>query len=194
MALTTISEGTQTDGNFRAKAYKFTVNANTTTSYDFSYPYNIEILSACFYTKNSTDGDKIRCLVAPNTITGTVTEQAPITQNWIKVAQTVIDNCKVGYMIKIASNSAEYFVLAIDKTNLKLTVDRNLENQAEVNDYVKQSVVMMQDFYVHPDKFYEIGDKKLGGSFIPKDKVIRVEYTTTALTAFEFQFWIELLY
>ena len=194
MALMTIEEGKQTEGNFRAKGYKFTVNANTTTDFDFNFPYNVEIMSACWYSKNATDGDKIRCFVAPDTITGTVTEAAPTTQNWIKVSQTVIDNCKIGYIIKIASNTAEYHIVSIDKTNLKLTLDRNLENAASVNDYVKQSVMIIDNLYLHPDKFYELGDKKLGGSLIPANKTIRVKYTTTALTSFEFQFWVELLY
>lgn len=190
--LASIIQEVNADGSFRSKGFSFTAIANTTTSLDIQFPYEVRILSSFFHCKNSNDGDMIEAKIAPDTITGVITDAAPITQDWIKVSQTVVDNAKVGYEFNL--NGDIYDVVSIDRTNLQITLDRNLDNAVAVNDYVKQNVRMIETFYVFGGEWYNIGESKLGASILPANTIMRIYYQNTGLSDLEFQFDIELLY
>ena len=105
----------------------------------------------------------------------------------IPVSQTVVDNTAKGYYIKLddLTNADDVGrIISIDTTNNYIYVDTNLTNSFAVATptYIRQCVCPIKDYIIGPPWHYSIGEAKIGGSSIPEDIDVTIEYTNKSTT------------
>lgn len=103
----------------------------------------------------------------------------------ISVSQTVIDNTCAGKYIKLDDGvNADVVdkVVSVDITNDKIYVETNLTNSflAATPTYIKQTTYIMKDFELGGPAITNIGGSKIGGTYIPKDTIIKLYYDNKA--------------
>jgi hypothetical protein len=134
-----------------------------------------------------THGD--RCYTC---IVNTVSNEIPTnTAFWrhgleISVSSTVIANVYIGYQIKLydgVNTDDVERVLFIDTENSKIYVETNLTNSFLVASptYIKQTVFMFKDYDFQEPWEHEIGQSKIGGSYIPKDTIVKISYNNKSI-------------
>lgn len=135
-----------------------------------------------------TDGGKVfSCIL--NTVSNEITSN---TIYWshgfeVPVSQTVIDNCKIGYYVKLSdgTNTDDCGrVISVDTVNDKLYLETNLTNSflAATPTYIKITVFNIKDYQIGPAWERKIGDSKIGGSTIPKNVSVQIDYENKSNT------------
>ena len=187
-----IKEFSTTTGSYRTKGYKFTATANQITNYDFSLPYDIEILAGEIWSKKSLDGDEIELIISPDTVVGVVTEAALIGTSTIKVSPTVIANLKNGRHVKFGTATDEYAVVTVNSDSIDISPA--LVSAVSVNDFVKMSIKMVETVTLYNDTNLRLGWTKIGSSAVPKNTTIRCTYNNKDTTNKEIYFYMDILY
>lgn len=105
----------------------------------------------------------------------------------ISVSQTVVDNTMKGYYIKLddlTNNDNVERIIDIDTTNNYIYVETNLTNSYSVATptYIKQSIYFMKDYDIGHPWEHEIGASKIGGSYVPPNMEVTIEYTNLSTT------------
>jgi len=131
-------------------------------------------------------GDRVYTCIA-NTVANNVPTD---TSYWchglaVSVSDTVIAHTAKGYYLKLNNfvNSDEVNrVITIDTNNKKVYVETNPTNSysALSPTYVQQTVYMMKDFEMGHGWARNVGEMKIGGTHIPVDTHIMVEYTNNS--------------
>lgn len=99
----------------------------------------------------------------------------------LNVSQTVIQYIALGNYVKlddfINSDSVER-VIGVDKVNNKIYVEGNPTNSysAATPTYVRMSKYLLKDYEIGEPWSNVIGENKIGGSYIPKDTIIKCYY------------------
>lgn len=120
-------------------------------------------------------------------IVNTVSNEVPTdTTHWrhgfvITVSSTVIDNTSNGNYLKLddLTNSDDVGrVLYVDKENSQVYVETNPTNTFSPLSptYVRQTVYTVYNYKISEPWEYRIGESKIGGSYVPKDVVVRFLY------------------
>lgn len=105
----------------------------------------------------------------------------------IAVSQTVVDNVKLGYYIRLTDgvNVDEINrVVRVDTTNNKIYTEDAPSNtySALSPTYVQQTVYVMKDYEFGHGWEHRIGESKIGGSYIPANTPITVTYYNKSAT------------
>jgi hypothetical protein len=170
----------KTGGHYRSYGIEFSVASGETGLYDFSFPYDIALLSASLHTHGLNSGDHLTFKVAPNTTVGTLVSAVSPGDTVIGVSQTVIDNTWTGSYITLndGTNSEMQYITNVDDDNNQITLSASATNSFEVSSptYLQATVCMAEHIYLVPDTRFILGESKIGGSHIPANTTIRVEY------------------
>lgn len=193
--------GKETGGHFQAQSFEITT-ISTIDWYEknFSFPMPISLLSATWINKASNDGDEVEFIVAPDTTTGSITAAVAVGATVIDVSQTVIDNAKLGYYLKLDDGTNVDDVgriTNIDTINSKITVETPTVNAFAVATptYIKQSVKLVPKvMLVGTNAQIELGTSKIGGSSIPANTILRARYNNLSGSAETFSFILQYLY
>lgn len=185
----------KTGGKFVVEGLDFSLTATPgLQTKDFSFGTNRALLSAHIDIATAWIGDTVTMVIAPDTIVGVVTVAASIGGTVIDVSPTVLEAMKVGYAVKIGDDVCGECT-NIDIDNEQITVQTGLVTAAAVNTLIRISVEMARNLRFSTDKVTkDIGDSKIGGSFIPAGTVIRAIYDNVDGVAKEFHFSLEMLY
>jgi hypothetical protein len=105
----------------------------------------------------------------------------------VSVSQTVIDNIYPGYYVKLVdltNSESDNRVVSVDKVNDYIYIETDLVNSylASSPTYIKQSVYFMKDYDIGHPWNHDIGNSKIGGSYIPTDVGVTIEYTNFSTT------------
>ena len=192
-------EITKTGGHYGARSVEVDTDSAGWTDVDVSFPYAIGLLSANFIVDLENHRDEIEFLVAPDATTGTITQDVAINDTIIDVSQTVIDNVAVGYCVKLDDGTTTNDlgrVLAVDKINLKITVETAATNVFAngTPTYVKQTVKMVENFKIGKTGRVVLGESKIGASHIPANTTIRCRYNNINGVSKKFSVAFEYLY
>jgi hypothetical protein len=190
--------GTPTGGNFRTETFTAVVPANTTQNYDYSWPYPISVIVLKFTIDSGYSGDVINCYVAPNTTVGVLTAPINSVTNIFNVNSTVIQNTKLGYQCNlIDSNGAIYDLGDITNINYsanQITTVNNASIVFAAGTYFQITINNVRNYSLGLPGQYVIGDSKIGASYIPAGRKIRLKYTNSGSTIKNFVWCIEYLY
>ncbi len=126
-------------------------------------------------------------------ILNTVSNEVPTdTTYWqhglrVPVSQSVIDNTSIGYFIKLddlTNNDDTERIIKIDTTNNYIYVEINPTNSylAATPTYIRQSVYTIRNYDIGPAWEHEIGASKIGGSYIPANVLVTIEYDNKSVT------------
>lgn len=191
-------ESTPTGGHFKSNSIKM-VCPTGASQHDFSYPHPISVLSITIVTSSDHTGDTFENIVAPNTTIGSITSDITASDTVISVSQTVMDNAAVGFYINVTdgtNNDILGRVLSLDTGNNTLTMETAAANGflASTPTYVQVSVKTIDNYTIGEPSRYEIGKDKIGGSYVPANTTIRVDYTNNGGSSKDFYAIIEYLY
>ena len=196
--VTITEESTPTGGHFKSNSIKMVCPVGA-SQHDFSYPHPISVLSITIVTTSDHTGDTFENIVAPNTTIGSITSDITASDTVINVSQTVMDNSKVGYYINVTdgtNNDTLGRVLSLDTVNNTLTMETAAVNGflASTPTIVQLTVKNIDNYIIGEPSRYEIGKDKIGGSYVPANTVIRVDYTNNGGSSKDFYAIIEYLY
>jgi hypothetical protein len=187
----------KTRGRFRTHGFSVAASANATTTYDFSFKYDIAPLVIKFRTNESHRGDVINLFIAPNVTIGALTQTATSGNNYFYVTPASFDWLTVGCVCRITTGVITDElgdVIEIDYSTGKVTVENNLTNTFSAGSFVQMSVCIMRNYIISEPGDHSIGDSKIGASYIPKGQLVRLVYTNNSNTDKLFVWSTEMLY
>lgn len=191
-------ENIKTGGHYQAASWKLTLSVGESTEeLDITFPIPVSVLAAEWSNSEVLVGDSVEVCVAPDTMTGVITSAVSTSTTVIPVSQTVVDNARLGYYAKLddGTNADDLGrIVAIDKAGLTVTVETATVNAFAVNTSFKQTIKLLNKSPLPDTGRVQIGQSKIGGSYLPTGTVIRIKYYNDSNTAKDFVFWMEYLY
>lgn len=193
-------EEVYTGGNYQSQSFEMSIGAGEAEKVmDISFPIPISVLSGEVTGDALYQQDDLEVFVYPDTITGTITSDVAVNDTVINVSQSVIDNVKIGFYIKLddgTNNDDLGRCISIDKNNLKITVETASTNAylASTPTYIKQTVKFVPHLRLPMNSRVVIGESKIGGSHLPANAILRVRYINNSATTKTFSFILEYLY
>jgi hypothetical protein len=126
-------------------------------------------------------------------IQNTVSNEVPTNLSYwrrglkLSVSSTVIDYTMAGYYITVDNfTNADRVgrVISVDQTNNCIYVDTNLTNSflATTPTYIRRSICPLKNYIIGAPSEENIGIEKIGGSYVPGDTVVTVEYKNKSTT------------
>lgn len=184
-----------TGGNFMAQDYEITVPAGGDPApLDLTWPFGVSLLVAYFWPDAASLGDEVEVQVAPDTVIGGLSAPAVAGATVFAVTSTVLDNMKRGYWATI-NGEVLGRCKAIDKAAATITVETALAADANAGALVRMTRKLSPSVLLRAGMDGRaMGDSKIGGSYLPAGKIVRVIYKNTSLTAKKFPFGLEYLY
>lgn len=185
-----------TNGYYKSKGYCITCEPGVTTT-EYTFPHPITALSIVFSTDISQKDDKLETIVAPDTIIGVITETASPSQTSISVNSTVLEHASLGFFLTLSdgTNTNQLGIISnIDKINSVITFTTPIVDTFQQGTFVKISVVVIENFIFGYPGSYTFGESKIGGSHIPANTIIRVNYTNNGEVTKKFYPVIDYLY
>ena len=198
-----LNESKRTGGHFQSGTLNVTVPSGvpgTVTCKDFSYPIPICLLSAQVLTESSSIGDSFEVQVSPDTVIGWCTQNPDPSGYTLPVSDTVINNIDVGFKVEIFDGQKLADLgrcISVDSELNQITTEFTPNGQtflASSPTYVMITVEMVRQFNIFGTGRIEIGESKIGGSYIPANTPIRVCYTNNDGVEKRFDAEIEYLY
>lgn len=182
-----IQEDIATGHNYLWDTKNFVALANQTTSYTFSYPFNVSVLEAQFISAEENTDDSWSWIIAPNTTIGALTANVEIDDTVINVSPTVTSNIKIGFWVNLFDgvNTEELGrVLEIDGSAGTITVE-NASTQAFSAispTYVRINIYFMKDAVFGHPWLTVYGEGKIKSSYVPANTLVEVKYTNNSPT------------
>lgn len=198
--ITVREENTPTGENYQASAYKISVASGTGwTTKDISFPHPISLLAAEWTNMDSMRGDEIEFVVAPNTIVGVMASGVGSGISVIPVQQSVIDNMAIGYRADLYSASGVMDcgrVLNINDNDNTLTLENPTQQSfsAAWPTQVRMSIHMVRPSPLAGEGRIQLGESKIGGSYIPANTILRTKYNNKNGLPKDLAFFLEYLY
>lgn len=188
-------EKVKTGGHLQAKGFDCSIPANVGwNSFDFTFPIDINVLGAYFSDRSEIAGDKVEFQIAPDTIIGTITSDISINDSEISVSSSVLENIQVGFWAKVDSEDFG-MVTDIDHANSKLTIENQATTTHTSGSYFKFTLKSISYLkFTGKGNLVNIGQYRIGGSYIAKNTTLRLKYYNSVATAKEFNFILEYLY
>jgi hypothetical protein len=185
----------KTGGHFKIAGFDFDVPASIGVfQKDFLFPTARALLSAHVHVSSDWVNDVVAIHVAPDSIIGTISSAGAINDTVFDVQQSVIDNIMVGYLVQVDNQKLGECV-SIDPVNLQITTENGLTSAVQANDYVKITVEMVKNIkFTVGGVTKNIGESKIGSSYLPAGQVLRVVYDNKTAVEKKFHFNVEMLY
>lgn len=182
-SVVTISqESTKTGSHYEWVSIQFDAIANTTTTYTFSYPYAINILSAMVQTGVENKGDTLSWYMTKDSVIGTITSDVAAEDTVINVSSTVTDTIHVGFMVNLYDGvntdiCGRVVLTDADAGTITVSIASTQIFLAVTPTYVRMTVPFLDKVEMgHPSR-WQIGDSKINSSYVPADTIATCEYT-----------------
>jgi hypothetical protein len=201
--ITIREENVPTGGHYQARFCRLVVPSGTPgelTILDLSFPHPISLLAAEWTNEEAIKGDEIEFHIAPNTVVGAIGAVAASGDSTFTVQQSVIDNVEVGYRINLLSASGHYCDLGrcLSKNDENNTITTEFSTDQAFSPlwptYVRLSVEMVRRGYLAGHGRIQLGEAKIGGSYIAPNTTLRARYWNNDGKAKELVFILEYLY
>lgn len=179
-------ESTNTNGNYRYKCIKYDCASNGEHEYDISFPYPITILEVETQTNESHRGDKLGVnFYTSNNTLGFIASNVNIGDSNIFVTNSVINYINQGFHCILDNNTITedlHEIISIQPmSNLLITKNAS----SNFYDYttptkLKYHVPIIEDMYMSDPRTYSVGRKKITGSSLPANAVLRMTYSNSS--------------
>jgi hypothetical protein len=191
---TTLKTAETVKGHYWIEPVKISIPVDSTADVptDFTWPFNVEVLSGAFFSDNMLAGDKI----AVKAIIGTVAVLAADAASGATVLTlNSVAYVDAGYMVSFASDATRYMVKSVNTANNTITLNTALTASFVATDAVKLEVDFIHGaLEVEPGHEYQIGEEAFGGSLLPTGKTLRITVTPLSGAARVLRGFIALLY
>lgn len=189
-------EDINTGGHYQAHSFELDIDqaSGEWKALDISFPLPVSLLSAEFTDRDEYRKDVCEFQISPDTTIGTLTTAASTNDTVLDVAQSVIDNIKIGYWVTIGSFDAGRCI-SIDKINNKITVENGMDQSYSIGTLCKITVKMLPRLELNGGNVQRaLGESKIGGSYIKANTIIRLRYQNNDGITKRFSFVLEYLY
>jgi hypothetical protein len=191
-------EDTPTGGHFKAVSYEMICPPGKST-HDFSFPFAISALTTRFNASAPHQGDTVELSVAPDVNVGFLTQAVSSGVREFIVSSTAAAYLKLGFYMKLSDgvNTDNLGrIIHVNKNTNTIRTEFTTTHPFGVSPitFVKMTIKPIDDFKIGFPGSYVIGTGKIGGSYIPANFTIRIEYTNIHDTTINFYPMVEFLY
>lgn len=186
-------EDVPTGGKWAAESHWFYgatggVTGPSETATQISWPNDVSIFNIQYRSREQNERDQVTMFVETKDIgfglgvIGVIQATAPTGATGISVAQTVIDNVLVADWIALTDgvNTTDYMRISnIQKESRVLELDTDgLPFHFDVTSptFIKFRRYVLRNYNLGPADLYQLGNGKIGGSYIPAGNVVSVVY------------------
>lgn len=188
--------GLTTGGYFRTDFYSMTATANSVTTKDITYPYNVNVFLAGYRPTTDNTGDSLDIIAVPNTPCARTGQDitAGVNSFYLSPVYTTIS---AGFSINITDgvNTDDLGeVISIDLVTGVATFTVPTIHAFASGSLLKLSVPRIRNFKFVNNDSVVLGKNKVVASGWPAGKVIRITYTNNSSVDKEFNFYFEIGY
>jgi len=176
-----------TGGHFRCNSYKIVCPPGV-SDHDYSFPHPITALTTTVQTTPDLIDDTVEVTVAPGTVIGVLAGNISPGTSVIPVSSTVLQYLSIGFYVTIndlVNTDNLGRVISIDTVNSTMTIETATIHSFVASSpcYIKMGVKYVDNWVIGPSTQYIIGEGKVGGTYIPANKIIRISYTNNSPSA-----------
>jgi hypothetical protein len=195
-----VEAGDTTQGLYAAQSLIIDVSAGETDKIvDFTWPYDIALMSGTLGISEDMVGDDFTIDVGPNTLVGALIQPLNVGDVSVYVSPTVLENIRIGYYLGL------YVPGGNDGIEISQVIDRDDENyclsllnpsdvSANAGSYVAMCAKIIPTLFLHSMDKVEIGKDIPTGQRIPAKLPVRVHYHNNNGVAKKVSFFVEYLY
>lgn len=165
----------ETGGNFQSLVIDIDITEQGTSYVDKVFPFNISLFSSEWLVGEQHIGDIAEFHLAPDTPIGVIVAPVVTGQTIFNVNDTVIDNLKLGFFVKIGSDDLG-MCIAKDTVNMTITTEKPTTQPHNPMEYVLMTVKIVPKWRFTAPGFCSVGESKIGASFIPANTILRMVY------------------
>lgn len=192
-------DGGVTGGHFAVKSLPMTIGPSETKTATHTWPHAISVFAIEFISSANQLGDVVDVYINPEATIGALSGDVASGATVLPVTDSVLVYARVGFEITLddgVNNEALGAITAIDTATNEITVETATTNAfaAATPTAVKMTVHMMQNYTFGHGGPVNIGESKIGGSYIPANTPIRVVYQNKTAETKHFNPSIEYLY
>jgi len=189
--------------NTMLRGYKFTAVGKDSaeddgkwTNYDFSFPYDVDLLMGeGMAPPEGSEDDIMEFSVAPDTIIGQLAADAGAGQPVVYMNASALQNLKPGYHTKIgAATDKCHEIAAINHSTGQVTFVEDLDEAKTAGEYILRTINYCESIHMTPGEALDLGGQTSGAAFIPGSTTMRVRYWNTLETDTDVTFRIILKY
>ncbi len=191
------SSDKKTNGRFKSKGFSITSLANTTSTHDFSFNFDIAPLVVKFKTGEMHRGDFFDMYIAPGVIIGAILAPVSIGNNSFTLTASSFHYLGIGYRVSVTDgiNTNDLGeVIGIDYTTNVVTTSDTFDNNFTAGSFVKMTIHTIENYPITEPGDHNPGDSKIGATYIPKNQIIRLVYTNNSNNDKIFAWNVEYLY
>lgn len=196
VSIVQVQPGT-TGEHYRVEGKRILIPANAMVTQDYTWPFNISVMTINFSVGTEHDGDLINCFIAPNTTVGIITQTLQQGDSTLHVNKTVLDNLKIGFIVNVTNGSQNINLgqcTNVDLVNSTITCETASITSINVGAYVQMTINNIKNiFLVEPDTI-RLANKHVNSSLLPAGKIARFTYQNNSNVEKAFMFYFEYLY
>jgi len=163
-----------TGGRFRCRTFQIAVPALADPApFDISWPYPVSIMAGTYFPPEASIGDEVDVLGAPDTVIGALVATEPAGETVLAVSPTVLDNAFPGAWAKVADQDVGE-IRAVDKIAGTITVSVALDADRSPGDLIRMTTKFADRLRLNSVDAQTIGDTKIGSTFLPANRVLRI--------------------
>lgn len=194
-----VESGDTTQGLYAAQSLIIDVSTGQSEkTTDFSWPFDIALMSGTLGISNDMVGDDFSVDVGPNTLIGALIQPLNVGDTSVYVSPTVLENIKVGYYFGLYQGPDTGHELGqvhyIDAENNCLQIGIPSDVSANAMSPVSMCAKIIPNLFLHSMDKVEIGKQIPTGQRIPANLPVRVHYHSNNGVAKKISFFIEYIY
>ncbi len=174
-SLSSLEDPTKRNGFPTVQGIDFTCAANTTTTYDLTFPYDIIIFNCLLLLDNDNKNDRLSVIATPNITVGAITSNISIGDTVIPISSAAITNlnkiCKINF-----NDSDEYTIVSQDLYNSTITLSAPLTSNYTAGTIIRRNVYVVNNILL-PDYQLQIGRLNPYPTVIYAGFILRFQYT-----------------
>lgn len=184
-----------TGGYFRIDGYTVTTPANSTSTTDIVYPYNISGYSVILMPTTDNIGDMCNFVAIPNTPVGILTADISVGATTLSIGSVAPLNPGFFLSITDGTNTADLGeIISLDIINNVITFSTpsTFDFSTSSPSIVKITIPRVKNFKFITNDTVPLGASKIGSSGLSAGQVVRVLYTNNGDHEKTFFFYTEL--
>lgn len=190
MGTNVIYDPTKNQGFYSVEGINFSCPANTTTTYDQTYDYDIILVGGSVISEDENAGDMLTITMTPNLAVGVLTAAGNTSDTTLTVSSTAITNLVKGCNITIAGD--EYVVKTLDLMNSRLGLASALITNYSIATPVLRNLYVVKNMKLPTKMKIDIGITNPSRTFVPAGSIFRFTYVNASpSTAKNFNFIVE---
>lgn len=181
----------QKQGYYGMEGVSFPCPANTTTTYDKIFPYDITILLGHMFNEDANTGDELNILLTPSLTCGVLTQNATTGDTKVYVSSTAINLIVKGVYLNFTNSTDKYYVKEVDLMESSVTLATALLDSYSIGTLVKRTVQIVKNLVLPSKQVVTIGRNNPSSTYIPAGYIFRFVYENKTGVDKTFNFMVE---